>query len=213
MSWDPRRISITGMFIHCFVFSLPPLPLSHHLLLTWQNEEKTAAPASKKPGKGRPTLGCEKNADSSFTSSSASAEKQRQEARKRLLAAKKAASFRQNSATESSDSIEIYVPEAQTRLWETLRARRKNGQISVEKQTDAERVNTQMLCGAEKHLNYGFRVLAHKHRLVLIRTLNEKLIFIFIFCGPKQTLKQEIPHLRLPVKTSADELDGYFFLI
>ncbi|XP_031132434.1 disks large-associated protein 4 isoform X3 [Sander lucioperca] len=78
--------------------------------------EKEAAPASKKPGKGRPSLGREKSADSSSTSSSASAEKQRHEARKRLLAAKKAASFRQNSATESADSIEIYVPEAQTRL-------------------------------------------------------------------------------------------------
>ncbi|XP_029989301.1 disks large-associated protein 4 isoform X2 [Sphaeramia orbicularis] len=81
-----------------------------------KDEEKAAPPASKKPGKGRPTLGREKSADSSTTSSSASAEKQRQEARKRLLAAKKAASFRQNSATESADSIEIYVPEAQTRL-------------------------------------------------------------------------------------------------
>ncbi|XP_053290956.1 disks large-associated protein 4 isoform X2 [Pleuronectes platessa] len=79
-----------------------------------KDEEKVASPASKKPGKGRPSLGREKSADSSSTSSSA--EKQRQEARKRLLAAKKAASFRQNSATESSDSIEIYVPEAQTRL-------------------------------------------------------------------------------------------------
>ncbi|XP_038553127.1 disks large-associated protein 4 isoform X2 [Micropterus salmoides] len=81
-----------------------------------KDEEKVAPPASKKPGKGRPLLGREKSADSSSTSSSASAEKQRQEARKRLLAAKKAASFRQNSATESADSIEIYVPEAQTRL-------------------------------------------------------------------------------------------------
>ncbi|XP_051774696.1 disks large-associated protein 3 [Erpetoichthys calabaricus] len=43
-------------------------------------------------------------------------ERQRQEARRRLLAAKRAASFRQNSATESADSIEIYIPEAQTRL-------------------------------------------------------------------------------------------------
>ncbi|XP_041835684.1 disks large-associated protein 4 isoform X2 [Melanotaenia boesemani] len=81
-----------------------------------KDEEKAAPPASKKPGKGRPSLGREKSADSSSTSSSASAEKQKQEARKRLLAAKKAASFRQNSATESADSIEIYVPEAQTRL-------------------------------------------------------------------------------------------------
>nr|XP_046240278.1 disks large-associated protein 4 isoform X4 [Scatophagus argus] len=80
------------------------------------DEEKATPPASKKPGKGRPLLGREKSADSSSNSSSASAEKQRQEARKRLLAAKKAASFRQNSATESADSIEIYVPEAQTRL-------------------------------------------------------------------------------------------------
>ncbi|XP_047203242.1 disks large-associated protein 4 isoform X5 [Girardinichthys multiradiatus] len=81
-----------------------------------KNEDKAALPASKKPSKMRPTLGREKSADSFSTSSSASAEKQRQEARKRLLAAKKAASFRQNSATESADSIEIYVPEAQTRL-------------------------------------------------------------------------------------------------
>ncbi|XP_056128903.1 disks large-associated protein 4 isoform X2 [Lampris incognitus] len=81
-----------------------------------RKEEKPAPPVPKKPGKGRPALGREKSADSSSTSSSASAEKQRQEARKRLLAAKKAASFRQNSATESADSIEIYVPEAQTRL-------------------------------------------------------------------------------------------------
>lgn len=81
-----------------------------------QEEDKATPSASKKPGKGRPLLGREKSADSSSPSSSASAEKQRQEARKRLLAAKKAASFRQNSATESADSIEIYVPEAQTRL-------------------------------------------------------------------------------------------------
>ncbi|XP_076839845.1 disks large-associated protein 4 [Brachyhypopomus gauderio] len=46
----------------------------------------------------------------------APADKQRQEARKRLMAAKRAVSERQNSATESADSIEIYVPEAQTRL-------------------------------------------------------------------------------------------------
>ncbi|XP_015257903.1 PREDICTED: disks large-associated protein 4-like isoform X2 [Cyprinodon variegatus] len=81
-----------------------------------KSEDKAALPVSKKPNKTRPTLAREKSADSSSTSSSASAEKQRQEARKRLLAAKKAASFRQNSATESADSIEIYVPEAQTRL-------------------------------------------------------------------------------------------------
>lgn len=44
-------------------------------------------------------------------------ERQRTEARRRLLQTKRTASFRQNSATESADSIEIYIPEAQTRLW------------------------------------------------------------------------------------------------
>uniref|UniRef100_A0A673L911 Disks large-associated protein 2-like n=1 Tax=Sinocyclocheilus rhinocerous TaxID=307959 RepID=A0A673L911_9TELE len=43
-------------------------------------------------------------------------DRQRQEARRRLMAAKRAASFRQNSASERADSIEIYIPEAQTRL-------------------------------------------------------------------------------------------------
>lgn len=46
-------------------------------------------------------------------------DRQRQEARRRLMAAKRAASFRQNSASERADSIEIYIPEAQTRLWES----------------------------------------------------------------------------------------------
>lgn len=100
-------------FSHPALFLRPPIPVCH---ISLQDEEKADPPATKKPGKGRPLLSREKSADSSSTSSSASAEKQRQEARKRLLAAKKAASFRQNSATESADSIEIYVPEAQTRL-------------------------------------------------------------------------------------------------
>lgn len=124
---QPPEDSFLITFSHSLVsvFSLPlahcSFPLSSSLchfssLPTLQDEEKATPPASKKPGKGRPLLGREKSADSSSTSSSASAEKQRQEARKRLLAAKKAASFRQNSATESADSIEIYVPEAQTRL-------------------------------------------------------------------------------------------------
>ncbi|MBN3273287.1 DLGP3 protein, partial [Polyodon spathula] len=43
-------------------------------------------------------------------------DRQRQDASRRLLAGKRTASFRQNSATESADSIEIYIPEAQTRL-------------------------------------------------------------------------------------------------
>uniref|UniRef100_A0A3B3ZPJ8 Uncharacterized protein n=1 Tax=Periophthalmus magnuspinnatus TaxID=409849 RepID=A0A3B3ZPJ8_9GOBI len=44
-------------------------------------------------------------------------DRSRTEARRRLLQTKRTPSFRQNSATESaSDSIEIYIPEAQTRL-------------------------------------------------------------------------------------------------
>uniref|UniRef100_A0A3B4H5P3 DLG associated protein 3 n=1 Tax=Pundamilia nyererei TaxID=303518 RepID=A0A3B4H5P3_9CICH len=43
-------------------------------------------------------------------------DRQRTEARRRLLQTRRTASFRQNSATESADSIEIYIPEAQTRL-------------------------------------------------------------------------------------------------
>ncbi|XP_030642278.1 disks large-associated protein 4 isoform X1 [Chanos chanos] len=66
-------------------------------------------PVPKKPIKTKSPGGKEKSGDSGV-------DKQRQEARKRLLAAKRAVSERQNSATESADSIEIYVPEAQTRL-------------------------------------------------------------------------------------------------
>lgn len=62
----------------------------------------------KKPPKGHPPLARDRSLEST--------EKQRQEARKRLMVAKRAASVRQNSATESADSIEIYIPEAQTRL-------------------------------------------------------------------------------------------------
>ncbi|XP_017265132.1 disks large-associated protein 4 [Kryptolebias marmoratus] len=84
----------------------------------WQLPEKTEKkdenkqlPSSvpKKPSKPRLSTGKDRSMDSAV-------DKQRQEARKRLMAAKKAASVRQNSATESADSIEIYVPEAQTRL-------------------------------------------------------------------------------------------------
>ncbi|CAL8257313.1 unnamed protein product [Gadus morhua 'NCC'] len=74
-------------------------------------EEKKPLTASvpKKPLKPKLAAGKDRSVDSAV-------DKQRQEARKRLLAAKRAASTRQNSATESADSIEIYVPEAQTRL-------------------------------------------------------------------------------------------------
>ncbi|XP_069366349.1 disks large-associated protein 4 isoform X5 [Paralichthys olivaceus] len=121
--WDLLQLSIEDISLkfdelyHLKSNDWQPVPsAAAHSPPERKDEDMVSPPASKKPGKGRPSLGREKSADCSSTSSSASAEKQRQEARKRLLAAKKAASFRQNSATESADSIEIYVPEAQTRL-------------------------------------------------------------------------------------------------
>ncbi|XP_037613321.1 disks large-associated protein 1 isoform X3 [Sebastes umbrosus] len=72
-------------------------------------ERRMPPPVPKKPLKGHhPPLARDRSLESS--------ERQRMEARKRLLAAKRAASARQSSATESADSIEIYIPEAQTRL-------------------------------------------------------------------------------------------------
>lgn len=88
-----------------------PCPFS---LLTWfPQDENKQLPSSvpKKQSKPKLSAGKDRSVDSAV-------DKQRQEARKRLMAAKRAASVRQNSATESADSIEIYVPEAQTRLWE-----------------------------------------------------------------------------------------------
>ncbi|XP_056149159.1 disks large-associated protein 1 [Lampris incognitus] len=76
-----------------------------------KKERRLPPPVPKKPPKvphHHPPLARDRSLESS--------EKQRQEARKRLMAAKRAASVRQNSATESADSIEIYIPEAQTRL-------------------------------------------------------------------------------------------------
>lgn len=76
-----------------------------------KKDENKQLPSSvpKKQTKPKLSAGKERSVDSAV-------DKQRQEARKRLMAAKRAASVRQNSATESADSIEIYVPEAQTRL-------------------------------------------------------------------------------------------------
>ncbi|XP_048387740.1 disks large-associated protein 2 isoform X1 [Stegostoma tigrinum] len=73
-----------------------------------QEEKKIPPPVPKKPPKGKIPIVREKSLDLP--------DRQRQEARKRLMAAKRAASFRQNSTTERADSIEIYIPEAQTRL-------------------------------------------------------------------------------------------------
>ncbi|XP_027519870.1 disks large-associated protein 4 isoform X4 [Corapipo altera] len=106
--WDLLQLSIEDI-------SMKFDELYHLKANSWQlaetperkEEKKPPPPVPKKPAKSKSQLNRDKGSDS---------DKQRQEARKRLMAAKRAASVRQNSATESADSIEIYVPEAQTRL-------------------------------------------------------------------------------------------------
>lgn len=71
-------------------------------------EKKPPAPVPKKTVRQKSMMTREKSLDLP--------DRHRQEARRRLMAAKRAASFRQNSASERADSIEIYIPEAQTRL-------------------------------------------------------------------------------------------------
>uniref|UniRef100_A0A3Q3VV49 Uncharacterized protein n=1 Tax=Mola mola TaxID=94237 RepID=A0A3Q3VV49_MOLML len=71
-------------------------------------ERKPPAPVPKKTVRQKSMITREKSLDLP--------DRQRQEARRRLMAAKRAASFRQNSTSERADSIEIYIPEAQTRL-------------------------------------------------------------------------------------------------
>ncbi|KAM6147646.1 disks large-associated protein 4 isoform 5-T6 [Erethizon dorsatum] len=108
--WDLLQLSIEDI-------SMKFDELYHLKANSWQlvetpekrkEEKKPPPPIPKKPAKSKPAVSRDKASDAG--------DKQRQEARKRLLAAKRAASVRQNSATESADSIEIYVPEAQTRL-------------------------------------------------------------------------------------------------
>lgn len=91
-------------------FVVPPTPplAAQTLSVVPVQERPIPPPVPKKPLKGHPPLARDRSLESS--------ERQRLEARKRLLAAKRAASVRQSSATESADSIEIYIPEAQTRL-------------------------------------------------------------------------------------------------
>ncbi|KAG9269255.1 disks large-associated protein 4-like isoform X1 [Astyanax mexicanus] len=112
--WDLLQLSIEDISmkfdeLHLLKSNDWKLPESSN-----KKEEKKQQPTSttpKKTLKPKPAAVKEKS-----VSSDSAADKQRQEARKRLMAAKRAVSERQNSATESADSIEIYVPEAQTRL-------------------------------------------------------------------------------------------------
>uniref|UniRef100_A0AAY4CVR7 Discs, large (Drosophila) homolog-associated protein 2b n=1 Tax=Denticeps clupeoides TaxID=299321 RepID=A0AAY4CVR7_9TELE len=74
----------------------------------WRLDTKWPPPLPKRASKGRGAVIRERSLDLQ--------DRQRQEARRRLMAAKRAASFRQSSTSERADSIEIYIPEAQTRL-------------------------------------------------------------------------------------------------
>ncbi|XP_069478674.1 disks large-associated protein 3 isoform X4 [Ambystoma mexicanum] len=104
--WDLLQLSFEDVSIK--FAELQQLKNNGWTLLEPKEEKKIPPPIPKKPPRARVHPVKERSLDS--------VDRQRQEARKRLLAAKRAASYRQNSATESADSIEIYIPEAQTRL-------------------------------------------------------------------------------------------------
>uniref|UniRef100_A0A8C0GNN7 DLG associated protein 3 n=1 Tax=Chelonoidis abingdonii TaxID=106734 RepID=A0A8C0GNN7_CHEAB len=104
--WDLLQLSIEDVSLK--FAELQQLKANGWKLIEPKKEKKVPPPIPKKPPRSKVHPVKERSLDS--------VDRQRQEARKRLLAAKRAASFRQNSATESADSIEIYIPEAQTRL-------------------------------------------------------------------------------------------------
>lgn len=105
--WDLLQLSIEDISMK--FDELYQLKSNNWQLPEKKNENKLPSSVPKKQCKPKLSAGKDRSVDSAV-------DKQRQEARKRLMAAKRAASVRQNSATESADSIEIYVPEAQTRL-------------------------------------------------------------------------------------------------
>nr|XP_057916850.1 disks large-associated protein 1 isoform X2 [Doryrhamphus excisus] len=106
--WDMLQLSIENISLK--FDELHQLKANNWKSLTPPDiqERRAPPPVPKRPQKGHAPLARDRSLESS--------ERQRLEARKRLLAAKRAASVRQSSATESADSIEIYIPEAQTRL-------------------------------------------------------------------------------------------------
>ncbi|XP_067389910.1 disks large-associated protein 3 [Emydura macquarii macquarii] len=104
--WDLLQLSIEDVSLK--FAELQQLKANGWKLIEPKEEKKVPPPIPKKLLRSKAHPVKERSLDS--------VDRQRQEARKRLLAAKRAASFRQNSATESADSIEIYIPEAQTRL-------------------------------------------------------------------------------------------------
>uniref|UniRef100_A0A8B9F3V4 DLG associated protein 3 n=1 Tax=Amazona collaria TaxID=241587 RepID=A0A8B9F3V4_9PSIT len=104
--WDLLQLSIEDVSMK--FAELLQLKANGWKIVEPKEEKKVPPPIPKKPPRSKVHPVKERSLDS--------VDRQRQEARKRLLAAKRAASFRQSSATESADSIEIYIPEAQTRL-------------------------------------------------------------------------------------------------
>lgn len=104
--WDLLQLSIEDVSMK--FGELQQLKANGWKIMEPKEEKKVPPPIPKKPPRSKVHPVKERSLDS--------VDRQRQEARKRLLAAKRAASFRQSSATESADSIEIYIPEAQTRL-------------------------------------------------------------------------------------------------
>ncbi|XP_014376983.1 disks large-associated protein 3 isoform X2 [Alligator sinensis] len=104
--WDLLQLSIEDVSMK--FAELLQLKANGWKIIEPKEEKKVPPPIPKKPPRSKVHPVKERSLDS--------VDRQRQVARKRLLAAKRAASFRQNSATESADSIEIYIPEAQTRL-------------------------------------------------------------------------------------------------
>ncbi|KAL6038960.1 hypothetical protein STEG23_010049, partial [Scotinomys teguina] len=122
--WDLLQLSIEDVTLK--FLELQQLKANSWKLLEPKEEKKVPPPIPKKPSRGRGVPVKERSLDS--------VDRQRQEARKRLLAAKRAASFRHSSATESADSIEIYIPEAQTRL-KNKTAELHRSQLSPEETT------------------------------------------------------------------------------
>ncbi|XP_067291325.1 disks large-associated protein 1 isoform X3 [Pseudorasbora parva] len=105
--WDMLQLSIENISLKFDELHQLKANNWRALELPDRKEKRVPPPVPRKPGKGPMLLVRDRSLEGS----------QRMEARKRLLAAKRAAaSQRQNSATDCADSIEIYIPEAQTRL-------------------------------------------------------------------------------------------------
>ncbi|TWW72279.1 Disks large-associated protein 2 [Takifugu flavidus] len=103
--WDLLQLSIDDVTVK---FDQLQQIKNNNWRLIDSPEKKPPAPVPKKPARQKSVITREKSLDLP--------DRHRQEARRRLMAAKRAASFRQNSGSERADSIEIYIPEAQTRL-------------------------------------------------------------------------------------------------